>query len=378
MTIMTHSTPNRRDLLTGRALRDHLEAGQEALANAAARETHPVEEGPPRAGPTVRLTMRAMATEFGVLLNPGMVRSARRAEAALDLVETVEQQLSVYRPDSDASRINARAATEPQIVDGTLFELLQRCAHLTTLSGGAFDVATHAQISLWQHCRAAHRLPDDAEIDDALERSGMSHVRLDPHNRTVAFDRAGVGLNFGAIGKGEALDRCVAALAIGEHAEADDAIAFCLYGGHSSIFARGDHHGERGWPVGIGNPLFTSRRLGTIRLVDRALGMSGSNIQFFRHAGKRYGHILDPRTARPAEELLSAMVLAPTAAMADALSTAFFVLGVEKARGICDNYPSIGALLIPPPGRGGRLEPIAVGIPDDILFLDPDQVIVAR
>ena len=72
------------------------------------------------------------------------------------------------------------------------------------------------------------------------------------------------------------------------------------------------------------------------------------------------------------------MVLAPTAAMADALSTAFFVLGVEKARGICDNYPSIGALLIPPPGRGGRLEPIAVGIPDDILFLDPDQVIVAR
>jgi thiamine biosynthesis lipoprotein len=104
------------------------------------------------------------------------------------------------------------------------------------------------------------------------------------------------------------------------------------------------------------------------------MGTSGSNVQFFRHEGVRYGHILDPRTARPAAGLLSATVIAPTAAMADALSTAFFVLGVEKARELCDNQPLIGALLIPPPDRGGRLTPVVCGISEDCLFLDSEQV----
>lgn len=372
---MPTPAPSRRDLLTGRALRERAEAAQEALAAAALDEAG-ADDAPPRAGATARLAVRAMATEFGVLLNPGVTGQALRASEALDLVGVIEQQLTVYRDSSDVSRLNAKAFDFPQVVDQNLLALLQQCDELSQMTEGAFDAATQAQIVLWQRCRTEDRLPGDDEIAAALQQSGMSHVRLDPSNRTVAFDRPGVGLNFGAIGKGYALDRCAELLDDARFAAS--VTSFCLYGGHSSILARGDHNGSRGWPVGIGNPLFTSRRLGTIRLVDRALGTSGSNIQFYRHGGKRYGHILDPRTARPAGELLSATVLAPTAAMADALSTAFFVLGVEKARAICDNQPLIGALLIPPPGRGGRLEPVAVGIPEDTLFLDPDQVNVAR
>ncbi|MBA3316015.1 MAG: FAD:protein FMN transferase [Planctomycetaceae bacterium] len=234
-------------------------------------------------------------------------------------------------------------------------------------------------------------------------------MQLDAETRTVAFDRRGVGLNFGAIGKGYALDRCGERLGekeTGVRTQESERLrpevgsrtldanlesvrspfpvprsplaSFCLSGGHSSVLARGSHNGLDGWPVGIGNPLFTSRRLGTLLLKNQALGTSGSNVQFYRHEGARYGHILDPRTARPAGGLLSATVVAPTAAIADALSTAFFVLGVEKAREVCDNQPLIGALLIPPPGRGGRLEPVIRGISDDCLFLDSEQVTAAR
>lgn len=385
---MTSPTPSRRDLLTGRALRDRAEAAQDALAAGLLDE--PGDEGPPQAGPTLRLAVRAMATEFGVLLNPGYANQTQPASEALELVGTIEQQLTVYRDDSSVSRLNAAAADSPQVVAEDLFTLLQQCEELTRQTEGAFDAATQAQIALWQRCRREDRLPTDGEVAAALDCSGMTHVQLDPASRTVAFDRPGVGFNFGAIGKGYALDRCADVLSSirverrrrGPRPVPNDSDkerpSFCLYGGHSSILAQGDHNGTRGWPVGIGNPLFTSRRLGTIRLVDQALGTSGSNIQFYRHGGSRYGHILDPRTAWPAGELLSATVLAPTAALADALSTAFFVLGVEKARAFCDNQPLIGALLIPPPGRGGRLEPVAVGIPDDILFLDSDQVNVAR
>lgn len=388
--------PNRRDLLTGRAIRQRVEEAQEALAAAV-----PGGDRTPTAGPTVRLAVKAMATEFGVLMNPEPAGQVMHASEALDLVGAVERQLTVYRDDSEVSRLNAAAAGRPVEVAENLFELLMLCGELTRLTDGAFDAATHAQIALWQRCRREDRIPADDEIEDALSRSGMRHVRLDAATRAVAFDVPGVGFNFGAIGKGYALDRCAERLAGVERRETrderqDDLWAsedqpsadsldsrpssldsYCLHGGHSSVLARGDHNGLGGWPVGIGNPLFTSRRLGTILLKDRALGTSGSNIQFYRHGGKRYGHILDPRTARPAGELLSVSAVAPTAAMADALSTAFFVLGVEKTRAICDNQPLIGALLIPPPVRGGRLEPVAVGLSEDLLFLDPDQVSVA-
>lgn len=392
---MSDLTSTRRDLLTGQALRAHAEVAQNALADAV---TSPRET--PSAGPTVRLAVKAMATEFGVLMNPGPADQVWTASHALDLIGGVEQQLTVYRNDSEVSRINATAADKPYRVEPNLFELLTLCRELTELTEGAFDAATQAQILLWHHCRREERLPTDDEVAAALEASGMRHVKLDAESLTVRFTRPRVGFNFGAIGKGYALDRCAEKMLGGEEPEVrrqesedgshtattypsppptlSPVTSFCIHGGHSSVLARGEHQGHDGWPVGLGNPLFTTRRLGTILLRDQALGTSGSNIQFYRHSGKRYGHILDPRTARPAEELLSVSVIAPTAAMADALSTAFFVLGVEKARAVCDNSSLIGALLIPPPDRGGRLRPVICGISEDSLFLDPEQVTATR
>jgi thiamine biosynthesis lipoprotein len=103
------------------------------------------------------------------------------------------------------------------------------------------------------------------------------------------------------------------------------------------------------------------------------MSTSGSGVQYFRHAGKRYGHILDPRTGWPVDDVLSVTVLAPTAAEADALSTAFFVLGLEKTRAYCDNHRGVAALVIPPPRQGRRLEAINCGIPDELLTFAPQE-----
>ena len=109
-------------------------------------------------------------------------------------------------------------------------------------------------------------------------------------------------------------------------------------------------------------------KLAAVRLRDRALSTSGIGEQHFEADGKRYGHLLNPRTGRPVEGMLQACVVAPDAALAEALSTAFFVMGLEKARSYCDNHPQVGALLIPAPRRGRTLEPICCGIPDEELF----------
>ena len=107
--------------------------------------------------------------------------------------------------------------------------------------------------------------------------------------------------------------------------------------------------------MGVRNPLRPARRLGHLRLYNRALATSGSGTQFFMHDGHRYGHILDPRSGRPAEGVLSISVLAPTAAQADALSTAFYVMGPDAARAYCAEHSEISALMLCPAIRGGGL-----------------------
>lgn len=355
----------RRDFLTGRVAEKELARAQDALSDAVidAGEHRPVPQG----YDTVRLETRAMACPWSVIMDPGPAQQVMLASDALAIAHELEAQLSVYRPESELSRINRTAAEAPQVVEANLFGLLQQCRELATGTGGAFDPVVQSLILLWRTCRSEGRVPRQEEIDDALAATGMSHVSFDPAAHTVAFDRPGVGFDLGAIGKGYAVDRAV------DQLDAHGLPGFLLHGGLSSLFARGEHYGQPGWPVGIKNPLFTEERYATILLRDRGLSTSGSNIQYFRSQGRRYGHILDPRTGWPAEGLLSVTVIAPTAAEADALSTAFYVMGLENALAWCDNHPAIGALLIPPPPQGRRLEPVVRNVPDDILFFEDDS-----
>jgi FAD:protein FMN transferase len=299
-------------------------------------------------------------------MNPGPTAQIMAASNALDLVHPLEAQLTVYRPESEMSRLNARAAGEAVEVETRLFELLLLARDISAETAGAFDPTSGPLIALWRSCRSEGRIPTEEEIAAALVRTGMRHVQFDADRRTVRFDLPGVELNLGAIGKGHAVDRAAASL-VEEGLE-----NWLLHGGFSSVLARGDHFGHGGWPVGIRNPLLPQERLGTILLKNRSLSTSGSNVQYFRHGGKRYGHILDPRTGWPAEQLLSVTVLAPTAAAGDALSTAFFVGGVENSLRYCDNHPEIGAIFVRPPGRSRRLDVLLRGIPEWAFFFETD------
>ncbi|REJ97555.1 MAG: FAD:protein FMN transferase [Planctomycetota bacterium] len=350
----------RRDLLSGRAIVQRAAHAQDVLADAVVD----AQEGrrAPRGFDTVRLETRAMACPWSVVMDPGPARQVMWASDALSIVHELEQQLSVYRDDSEVSAINREATESAQPVEEGLFRFLVACRDLSRFTGGAFDIAVRALILLWRDCRQSGRIPVQEEIDAALAISGMDHVTLDEDSMTVSFDAPGVGIDLGAVGKGFAIDRAAAFL------DEQGLENYLLHGGYSSLLARGEHCGQAGWPVGIKNPLFTETRYATILLRDQALSTSGSNVQFFRYHGKRYGHILDPRTGWPADGLLSVTVTAPTASEADALSTAFYVMGLENAQAYCDNHSQVGALLIPSPAAGRTLQPIICNIPEETLF----------
>lgn len=367
---------SRRDFLAGRSLRSEVESAAERLGEALLDGAN-VGRAAPESGTTVRIGTRAMACDFSVLLNSGPESSIEtwHASDALDLVHRLEDQMTVYRESSELLEINRLAAEAPVPVEERLFELLLRTGQLSENTAGAFEPTAQPLVSLWRVCRDEVRVPTEAELKHVLARIGWDLVELNPEQKTVSFTQPGVELNLNGIGKGYALDRA-AELLLGQES-GHEIRNWLLHGGHSSVLARGEHIGPNGplggWPVGIRNPLFPDKRLATLLLRDKAMGTSGSGVQFFRVGGKRYGHVLDPRTGWPMDHLLSVTVLADSATEADALSTAFFVMGLEKALQFCQDRRDVKALLVPPPRAGRTLEPVVCGIPEEDLFFVADS-----
>ncbi len=355
---MSDTGSNRRDFLTGRAVRTETERAGSRLADEI------IGANRPSRGPTLMLRTTAMACDFDVMVNgDGPKTQLEVASNALELVHELEQQLSVYRDDSELSQLNRRASQEPVTVEAGLFDLLERARTLSELTGGAFDPASGALIGLWKCCRSEDRIPTSNEIEQTLAMCGVSHVNFDKETCEISFRRPGIEFNLGAIGKGYAVERA------GESLLSHGVENWLVHGGRSSIRAAGTHAGHDGWPVGLQNPLIPDKPFATILLKNAALATSGTAVQWFRYQGRRYGHILDVRTGWPVETLLSVSVIAPDSAMADALSTAFFVLGVEKSLQCCDNLPdSVGAIFFPLPKHGQTLEPILHNVAPEIWF----------
>jgi thiamine biosynthesis lipoprotein len=301
-----------------------------------------------------------MGSYFEVRLaadTPGAVDLATRA---LDRIEALEDQLTVYRDDSEVSRLNATAHLGPVEVEAGLFALLRQAFAVGEATAGAYDVTAGALSAAWGFFRGPRRVPDPETLADARARTGQHHVTLDPARRTVAFDRPGVVINFGSIGKGYAIDRAVDV--IRDHWWPTGAL---VHGGRSSVYALGSPPGRFGarWEVALRNPFDPERPLGTFFLRNRAMGTSGVAFQQFEAGGRTYGHILDPRTGEPASGPAGVTVLAPTAAEADALSTAFYLLGVEGARDYVARHPEVAAVFVAE-GRSGRPRVTTLGLGD--------------
>lgn len=262
------------------------------------------------------------------------------ANRALDLAATLEQQLTVFRETSEVSYINQNAAFQPIRADQSLWELIHRCLEFYRETDGAFDITSAPLSRCWGFLRRQGRIPDANEIDEALSIVGSDKLLLDLQKRTICFERPGVELNFGSIGKGYALDRMIEVIR-------GRVQAALLSAGSSSVLAIGA--GDRihsGWTVGIRHPSYKGKRIAVLRLRDCAMSTSGSEEQFFEHDGKRYGHIIDPRSGWPSNGVASATAIASSAALTDALATAFYVGGLGLAERYCASHPGVTAIIL--------------------------------
>jgi thiamine biosynthesis lipoprotein len=251
---------------------------------------------------------------------------SRTVEAAFDEVDRIDRLMSHYKPESPLSRLNREAARGPVAVDPELFDFLAESLRYSRESDGAFDITVGPLMKAWGFFRGGGRVPDSAELAALKDEVGYRHVLLDPHALTIHFDRPGVELDLGGIAKGYAVDRAVALLRR-EHVP-----AALVSSGGSTIYGLGAPPGETAWSVDVQDPADPGRVALTVRLRDRALSVSGSYEKSFERDGVTYSHIMDPRTARPVQGVLSVAVVTDTGTAGDALDDAFFVQGVEATR----------------------------------------------
>lgn len=253
----------------------------------------------------------------------------------------VDALMSTYKPTSQVSLINERAAREPVKVDPDLFGLLQTALDYSRLTEGAFDI-TYASVGYLYDYRR-HIKPDDAAIAAALPAVDYRHVVLDPESGSVRFTQSGVRIDLGGIAKGWAVDRGIELLQA-----AGVERAFVTAGGDTRII--GDRFGQP-WMVGIRDPREGEKVAVRIPLADAALSTSGDYERFFEADGIRYHHILSPSTGRPASAVRSVTIIGPTATRTDGLSKTIFVLGIERGMQVLDRAGDVDAIAIDKDGK---------------------------
>lgn len=283
----------------------------------------------------------------------------RIVDEALDEVDRIDRLMSHYKATSALSRVNREAARGPVTVEPELFDFIVEAMRYNRDSNGAFDITVGPLMRAWGFFRGEGHVPLDQELEAARRHVGGTQVILNPIERTIAFDHSGVELDLGGIAKGYAVDRVARLLS-----EQRVAAALISAGG-STIYGLGAPPGRDGWDVVIQDPIDPRKVAHAVQLKDRALSVAGSAEKSFEDKGVTYSHIMDPRTGRPVQGVLSVAVLASSGTAGDALDNAFFVLGPKGSRAYLNQLADTEAFFFLPASaptslselRRGRRDP---------------------
>jgi FAD:protein FMN transferase len=266
--------------------------------------------------------------------------AAAAFEAVFAEFDRLDRLMSVWKEGSDIQRLNTAAGDRPVTVSAETIEVLTIARQVSEWSGGKFDVTFGALSGLWKFDQDQDdNIPARAAVAARLPDVDYTALEIDAVRRTAFLRRRGMRAHVGGIGKGYAVDRAVALLrSRGFH-------DFMIQSG-GDLFVSGQR-GSRPWRVGIRDPRGPAdRSFAALTLTNRAFSTSGDYERFFMHDGRRYHHILDPDLGEPARGARSVTISASTATVADALSTAVFVLGPEAGMALIERLPDVDGVVV--------------------------------
>lgn len=283
-----------------------------------------------------------MGTAVSVELWDDTESHARQCIAqVMAFMQHVDDVMSPFKPTAELYQLNQQAGLHPVKVSPELFDVIKTSIHFSELSNGVFDVTFASVGYRYDYRNGVH--PSDKQIAQDLDKIDYHLLHLDDQAQTIEYGKLGVHVDLGGIAKGWAVDRGIEKLqACGIHQ------AIVSAGGDSRII--GDR-GGRPWMIGIKDPRNPDASAVVIPLSDTAISTSGDYERYFIEDGKRYHHILNPRTGKPSLTARSVTVIGPTATMTDGLTKPVFILGPKKGMAFIEKIPNVDAIIIDTHGK---------------------------
>lgn len=280
-------------------------------------------------------------------------------KVAFKEIERVNHLLNNYDPKSEISKINSAAGLNAVSISPETLEAIAGAKYYGDLSDGALDITIGPLLKLWGFTQEEPGVqsepPLSSTVDQTKQLVDYRLIHLDIIKGTVKLPKRGMWIDAGSFTKGYVVDRAARVLK-------KQGVTQALITAGGTILALGNKCGGRSWQVGIRHPREEGKLLGSIPLENQAISTSGDYERFYHHGGRRICHIIDPRSGQPVADVQGVSVIAPTALASDALSTALFVLGVQKGLSLVKNLPGFEAMII---DQGGKVR-LSSGWPDHI------------
>ncbi|MDR6301502.1 thiamine biosynthesis lipoprotein [Mesonia maritima] len=265
-------------------------------------------------------------------------------DTAVAEIQRIEKLISSWNPDSQTSAINKNAGKQAVKVDRELFNLIQRAIQISKLTDGAFDISYASMDKIWKFDGSMQKMPSEEEIKASVSSVGFQNIELNAENSTVFLKKEGMKIGFGAIGKGYAADSAKDLL-ISKGVKAG------IINASGDMNTWGTQISGESWKIAITNPMDKNKAFALLPIQEGAVVTSGNYEKYVEFNGKRYTHIIDPRTGYPSSGIISATVFAPKAELADALATSIFVMGKEVSLNRINQLPKIECIIIDDQGN---------------------------
>jgi FAD:protein FMN transferase len=258
---------------------------------------------------------------------------------AFSEIERIEGLLSSFKKGNIIDKINS-SGTKEVFLDKETFYVLEKAKYFNEISDGAFDITVLPILELWGFHKKNYSVPSYEKIEEALARAGSDKMILDKNRSSVRFLKDGMSIDLGGIAKGYAVDRAAAILM-------RNGIKNGLIDAGGDIYCFGRKQKGKKWSVGIRDPRYKNSVIERLDIEDSAVVTSGGYENFFERAGKRYGHIINPKTGYPVENnVVSVTIITTDCLTADALATAAMVLGKEKGAELVEGLKDIKAIIM--------------------------------
>lgn len=258
---------------------------------------------------------------------------------AINEVKRIENLISDWIPTTQISKVNQNAGIAPVKVEKEVFELIVRANKISKLTNGAFDISYASMDKIWKFDGSLKEMPTEEAIKNSVAKVGYQNIILNENESTIFLKNKGMKLGLGGIGQGYIADK-VKALLI------ENGCKSGIVNVSGDIFAWGKQPDGKPWTVAIVNPMNKNKVFATFPLEDSAVETSGSYEKFVTFNGKRYSHIIDPRTGYPATGIVSVSVFAKTTELADALATGIFVLGIDVGLDLVNQIKGIECIIV--------------------------------